>query len=659
MFKSSRVKGLVAVILFAVVGSILIYRTFALTTNTVKLDGDPGNNNGTIYSCSSQVPNTVNGVTYINTHTPAFNLAANGGLASYQWFIDGISQGTVNGDGFGFACPKVTTPLPDGPHSFTAIELAPTAGTHTSPDPLNFTIDTVPPPAPSTPKLASYSDTGTIGDGITTYKQVAIQGTATPGFRVQVLGSIPPGAPTLMGGTVTDANGNWSATTPVLALGTYTVFAKVFDQANNTAVSGNFTLSITSASTLSADISGDGSVGIADLTILAANYGTSGKTFGQGDITGDGIVNIYDFSILAAQWGQGGGTTTYIQPGTVGYLGPIASLTEISAPNSGRASAGLVPKLDATGQMIGTAANGTAGWTWTNGTFLRYNGVAQTITLDHIWIRGPLFSSVSGANFKITNSVLDTRTTVDTGVWRGTTGIWTPSGQNLPAFDVQNGVGLDTYDSTYLYTTDPAFLAGAIYGPKDGFHALRIEQWGGCQGFPVPSNALIEYSWLHHMEQAGNNCHLDSVYFDGTQNTTLQYNYIDQQDGVQLPGTTTGTGITTAIFTQDHGVESSGNKLIGNYIAVGYQSGLLGNAQMNGVNNETQANLLLINNIFFNGTNYTNYTTAPWGSLDPTSHGNRHVDGSLVPVASVGSRATPQAQGFIHSPTDSVGWYLP
>ncbi len=60
-----------------------------------------------------------------------------------------------------------------------------------------------------------------------------------------------------------------------------------------------------SKAAVSADINNDGSVGIGDLTILAANYGLSGKTFGQGDITGDGLVNIYDFSILAAQWGNG------------------------------------------------------------------------------------------------------------------------------------------------------------------------------------------------------------------------------------------------------------------------------------------------------------------------------------------------------------------
>ncbi len=78
------------------------------------------------------------------------------------------------------------------------------------------------------------------------------------------------------------------------------------------AVIGYLVLNNSKAAT-NADIDNNGSVGISDLTILAANYGLSGKTFSQGDITGDGTVNIFDFSILAAQWGStSGGSCTGI-----------------------------------------------------------------------------------------------------------------------------------------------------------------------------------------------------------------------------------------------------------------------------------------------------------------------------------------------------------
>ena len=51
------------------------------------------------------------------------------------------------------------------------------------------------------------------------------------------------------------------------------------------------------------DINGDGKVDIADLSILAANFNSSGKTLAQGDLNGDGRVDIADLSILASGWG--------------------------------------------------------------------------------------------------------------------------------------------------------------------------------------------------------------------------------------------------------------------------------------------------------------------------------------------------------------------
>ncbi len=89
-----------------------------------------------------------------------------------------------------------------------------------------------------------------------------------------------------------------------------------------------------SKAAVSADINNDGSVGIADLTVLAANYGQSGKTFSQGDITGDGIVNIYDFSVLAANWGIGStasNCTIYASPSGGGNGSSATSPTTFSA----------------------------------------------------------------------------------------------------------------------------------------------------------------------------------------------------------------------------------------------------------------------------------------------------------------------------------------
>ena len=57
--------------------------------------------------------------------------------------------------------------------------------------------------------------------------------------------------------------------------------------------------------TLAGDANLDGTVGIADLAILAGNFGkASGATFAQGDFNGDGAVNIADLAILAGNFGQ-------------------------------------------------------------------------------------------------------------------------------------------------------------------------------------------------------------------------------------------------------------------------------------------------------------------------------------------------------------------
>jgi hypothetical protein len=73
------------------------------------------------------------------------------------------------------------------------------------------------------------------------------------------------------------------------------------------------------SSAANADVNGDGTVNITDLSIMAANYGKTGRTFAQGDVNGDGAVTIIDLSILAANWGT---TTTGIpQPAGHGQTG--------------------------------------------------------------------------------------------------------------------------------------------------------------------------------------------------------------------------------------------------------------------------------------------------------------------------------------------------
>ena len=105
-----------------------------------------------------------------------------------------------------------------------------------------FSLDTVPPAAPTVPDLATSSDTGVSNsDNITSNNRPTWTGTAEPGSRV----SLFDGA-TLLGVATADASGKWSFTvTTALADGSHVISARATDAANNTGpASGGLALTI-------------------------------------------------------------------------------------------------------------------------------------------------------------------------------------------------------------------------------------------------------------------------------------------------------------------------------------------------------------------------------------------------------------------------------
>ena len=59
--------------------------------------------------------------------------------------------------------------------------------------------------------------------------------------------------------------------------------------------------------TFMGDITGDTTVGVGDLGVLASQWGTSGSLPLNADLNGDGIVGVGDLGMLAANWGATGG----------------------------------------------------------------------------------------------------------------------------------------------------------------------------------------------------------------------------------------------------------------------------------------------------------------------------------------------------------------
>src|SRR5262245_31602876 len=164
----------VAVVLMSSLSCLLASASGAATMNTAQLD------NGT---CGRNLQ-LGSDKTASSSATPTFLIAGDGGLSKYEAFIDGAPIGTFNSDGVANVCVYDTIPLADGPHVLTANELQPHP-TYTV-TPFNFPVDTVPPAQPSTPVIASFSDSGLLGDHITKYRNPNFSGFADPNVSIQL-----------------------------------------------------------------------------------------------------------------------------------------------------------------------------------------------------------------------------------------------------------------------------------------------------------------------------------------------------------------------------------------------------------------------------------------------------------------------------------------
>ena len=93
------------------------------------------------------------------------------------------------------------------------------------------TIDTTPPPAPSTPDLVAGSDTGSSNtDNITSDNSPTFTGTAEANSTVEVFDGI-----TAIGTTTASATGGWTFTPTIVLLdGPYSITATATDAADNT-----------------------------------------------------------------------------------------------------------------------------------------------------------------------------------------------------------------------------------------------------------------------------------------------------------------------------------------------------------------------------------------------------------------------------------------
>ena len=178
-----------------------------------------------------------------NDNTPTYDGTAEPG-STVNLFVNGGATSVGSGvtDGTGHYAVTVTNPLADSPPTYVFTATATDAANNVSPisgPSAALTIDTVPPTAPGKPVLDPSTDSGVLGDNITSNTTPKFTGTAPANVTVSLFAGT-----TQIGTTTSTAGGTWSITSSVLAAGTYSITAQTFDTAGNAGISPALTVTI-------------------------------------------------------------------------------------------------------------------------------------------------------------------------------------------------------------------------------------------------------------------------------------------------------------------------------------------------------------------------------------------------------------------------------
>ncbi len=140
-----------------------------------------------------------------------------------------LGTGTANATTGAFAI--TTAALASGAHGITAKSTDSAGNTSVASAVTTVTIDTTAPAAPTGLSLDTVTDSGTKGDGITSFAQIEIDGSAAPGSTVTLYDT--NGITVIGTGTANATTGAFSITTPALAVGSHGITAKATDVAGN------------------------------------------------------------------------------------------------------------------------------------------------------------------------------------------------------------------------------------------------------------------------------------------------------------------------------------------------------------------------------------------------------------------------------------------
>ncbi|WP_313473436.1 Ig-like domain-containing protein [Stutzerimonas kunmingensis] len=162
--------------------------------------------------------------------TPIFTGTAEANSIVRLYDTDGTTVlGTVTADGSG-AWSITSSTLSGGAHTVTARAFDAVGNLSSASAAKSVTIDTAAPVAPTALALATSSDTGVPGDGITNLGLPIITGAAEANSKVTLFDT---DGITALGTASADGSGAWSITSSMLASGTHVLTAKAVDAAGN------------------------------------------------------------------------------------------------------------------------------------------------------------------------------------------------------------------------------------------------------------------------------------------------------------------------------------------------------------------------------------------------------------------------------------------
>ena len=281
-------------------------------------------------------------ITSVTTPILTGTAEANSTVTIYR---GGVSVGTVVSNGTG-AWTFTSATLADGLYSFTTTSTDAAGNVSALSAPRGITIDTASPLAPSQAVLSPASDSGVLGDNITSVTTPTLTGTAEPGSTIKVYDGT-----TLLGSVIVSAGGTWSFTSPALADGVHSITTTATDPGGNVSpIALALSLTIDSIAPTVPPIavlspaSDSGALGdnvTAVTTPILTGTGEPGST-----------IRVYDgLTLLGTAVVAANGTWTFTSPVLADGVHPITTTSTDAAGNVSAASTTLSLTIDTTSPL--------------------------------------------------------------------------------------------------------------------------------------------------------------------------------------------------------------------------------------------------------------------------------------------------------------------